>query len=105
MSACPTQAMFRREDGIVDFNKSVCIGCNACIAACPYDAIFTNPEDDSAEKCNGCSAWQPAAPACAQTGRRAVVLEASARRVWTRRSTSAWVLYIASDGRTAASRP
>jgi ferredoxin/formate-dependent nitrite reductase membrane component NrfD len=47
--------MYRRPDGIVDFDKSVCIGCKACIAACPYDAIFINPEDHSAEKCNFCA--------------------------------------------------
>jgi Fe-S-cluster-containing dehydrogenase component/formate-dependent nitrite reductase membrane component NrfD len=53
--ACPTAAMFTRADGIVDFDKSICIGCKACIAACPYDAIFINPEDHSAEKCNFCA--------------------------------------------------
>ncbi len=53
--ACPTRAMYAREDGIVDFDKSICIGCKACIAACPYDAIFINPEDHSAEKCNFCA--------------------------------------------------
>ena len=55
VAACPTGAMFRRSDGIVDFDKSVCIGCKACMAACPYDAIFINPDDGSAEKCNLCS--------------------------------------------------
>jgi Fe-S-cluster-containing dehydrogenase component len=54
-TACPTSAMYRRPDGIVDFDKSVCIGCKACIAACPYDAIFINPDDNSAEKCNMCA--------------------------------------------------
>ena len=53
--ACPTAAMYQRPDGIVDFDKCVCIGCKACIAACPYDAIFINPEDHSAEKCNFCA--------------------------------------------------
>jgi Fe-S-cluster-containing dehydrogenase component/formate-dependent nitrite reductase membrane component NrfD len=53
--ACPTAAMHRRPDGIVDFDKAVCIGCKACIAACPYDAIFINPDDGSAEKCNLCA--------------------------------------------------
>jgi ferredoxin len=47
--------MYRRKDGIVDFDKGSCIGCKACIAACPYDAIFINPEDHSAEKCNLCA--------------------------------------------------
>lgn len=55
VTACPTSAMYRRPDGIVDFDKSICIGCKACIAACPYDAIFINPEDHSAEKCNFCT--------------------------------------------------
>jgi Fe-S-cluster-containing dehydrogenase component/formate-dependent nitrite reductase membrane component NrfD len=55
VAACPTAAMFRRGDGIVDFDKSACIGCKACMAACPYDAIFINPDDHSAEKCNLCS--------------------------------------------------
>lgn len=54
-TACPTSAMFKRADGIVDFDKSICIGCKACMAACPYDAIFINPEDHSAEKCNFCA--------------------------------------------------
>jgi Fe-S-cluster-containing dehydrogenase component/formate-dependent nitrite reductase membrane component NrfD len=54
-TACPTSAMYRRDDGIVDFDKSACIGCKACIAACPYDAIFINPEDNAAEKCNFCA--------------------------------------------------
>jgi len=55
VTACPTSAMYRRSDGIVDFDKEACIGCKACIAACPYDAIFINPEDHSAEKCNFCA--------------------------------------------------
>jgi Fe-S-cluster-containing dehydrogenase component/formate-dependent nitrite reductase membrane component NrfD len=55
VTACPTGAMWARRDGIVDFDKSICIGCKACIAACPYDAIFINPDDHAAEKCNFCA--------------------------------------------------
>jgi Fe-S-cluster-containing dehydrogenase component len=55
VEACPTSAMHKRPDGIVDFDKQACIGCKACMAACPYDAIFINPEDHSAEKCNFCA--------------------------------------------------
>ena len=55
VAACPTEAMYKRPDGIVDFDKEICIGCKACMAACPYDAIFINPEDHSAEKCNMCA--------------------------------------------------
>ena len=55
VAACPTSAMYRRPDGIVDFNRDTCIGCKACIAACPYDAIYIDPESNSAEKCNFCT--------------------------------------------------
>ena len=36
-------------------DTSVCIGCKACMQACPYDAIFIKPQDHSAEKCNFCA--------------------------------------------------
>lgn len=52
---CPVTAMFKRPDGIVEFDKDVCIGCKGCIAACPYDAIYIDPEEGTAAKCNFCS--------------------------------------------------
>ena len=52
---CPTTAMYQRPDGIVDFDRSRCIGCQACMAACPYDAIYIDPVSHSAEKCNFCT--------------------------------------------------
>lgn len=55
VAICPVTAMFTRKDGIVDFDRDVCIGCKACIAACPYDAIYINPDVHSAEKCNFCA--------------------------------------------------
>ena len=55
VTICPVNALGKRGDGIVDLDKDACIGCKACIAACPYDAIFINPEDGSAEKCNFCA--------------------------------------------------
>ena len=55
VSICPTQAMFQRTDGIVEFDKDSCIGCKACIQACPYDAIHIDPESGTAAKCHFCS--------------------------------------------------
>lgn len=52
---CPVTAMFQRSDGIVEFNSDACIGCKACIAACPYDAIYIDPEQGTAAKCNFCT--------------------------------------------------
>ena len=38
VDVCPTGATYKREDGIVAVNAEACIGCAACVAACPYDA-------------------------------------------------------------------
>ena len=52
---CPTRAMYRRPDGIVEFDPDRCIGCKACMQACPYDAIYIDPENHTAAKCHFCS--------------------------------------------------
>ncbi|MBI3328960.1 MAG: polysulfide reductase NrfD [Nitrospinae bacterium] len=55
MTICPTNALFRRENGIVDFDGNKCIGCKACMQGCPYDALYINPNTNTAEKCNFCA--------------------------------------------------
>ena len=52
---CPTNALFKRRDGIVDLNSESCIGCRACMEACPYDQLFIDPNTRTAEKCNFCA--------------------------------------------------
>jgi Fe-S-cluster-containing dehydrogenase component/formate-dependent nitrite reductase membrane component NrfD len=52
---CPTNALFRRRDGIVDLHGDSCIGCRACMEACPYDQLFIDPNTHTAEKCNFCA--------------------------------------------------
>ncbi len=52
---CPTTALFTRSDGIVDFDARRCIGCKACMQACPYDALYIDPRTETAAKCNFCS--------------------------------------------------
>ena len=52
---CPTRALFRRPDGIVDFDGGRCIGCKACMQGCPYDAIYIDPQTETAAKCNFCA--------------------------------------------------
>nr|NIS42691.1 4Fe-4S dicluster domain-containing protein [Desulfuromonadales bacterium] len=51
---CPTTALFKREDGIVDFDTDRCIGCKSCMQACPYDALYIDPGENTAQKCNYC---------------------------------------------------
>lgn len=55
VTICPTEALFKREDGIVDFDSEICIGCKACMQACPYDAIYIDEETHTASKCNFCA--------------------------------------------------
>src|SRR5205814_6019623 len=52
---CPTTAMYRRPDGIVEFDSDACIGCKACLQACPYDAIHIDPDSGTAAKCHFCA--------------------------------------------------
>ncbi len=52
---CPTGALYKRRDGIVDLNGAACIGCRACMVACPYDQLFIDPNTRTAEKCNFCA--------------------------------------------------
>jgi Fe-S-cluster-containing dehydrogenase component/formate-dependent nitrite reductase membrane component NrfD len=52
---CPVTAMYQREDGIVEFDARSCIGCKACLQACPYDAIHIDPASGTAAKCHYCS--------------------------------------------------
>src|SRR5258707_6876311 len=52
---CPTHALFRRPDGIIDFDNQLCIGCKSCMQACPYDALYIDPNSNTAAKCNFCA--------------------------------------------------
>jgi len=55
VKACPTSALFKRDDGIVDFDNEQCIGCKMCMQACPYDAIYIDENTHTAAKCNFCA--------------------------------------------------
>lgn len=52
---CPVEAMYQRDDGIVEFDSNVCIGCKACMQACPYDAIHVDPDSSTIAKCHYCA--------------------------------------------------
>jgi len=55
VTICPTVALYRRADGIVDFDGSRCVGCKGCMQACPYDALYIDPDTHTAAKCNYCA--------------------------------------------------
>ncbi|WP_027183307.1 4Fe-4S dicluster domain-containing protein [Desulfovibrio inopinatus] len=55
VAACPTGAMIRRdEDGIVYVDAELCVGCKACIIACPWDIPQWDEESGRAIKCDFC---------------------------------------------------
>ncbi|MCA1783106.1 MAG: 4Fe-4S dicluster domain-containing protein [Dermatophilaceae bacterium] len=55
LRACPTGAIFKREDGIVSIDHDICISCRACNQACPYGAAFMDPVRGTSDKCNLCA--------------------------------------------------
>jgi len=55
VSACTHNALYKREeDGIVLLDQDRCNGDRFCIEACPYKAIYYNPETQTSEKCIMC---------------------------------------------------
>lgn len=83
LSACPNDAIIRKDNGLVDINKDKCKGYQICVSACPYGAIYINPDRDpddqvkdyparavgKADKCNFCEhrLEQGLEPACSNT--------------------------------------
>jgi Fe-S-cluster-containing dehydrogenase component/formate-dependent nitrite reductase membrane component NrfD len=55
VTICPTVALYRRPDGIVDFDGGRCIGCKSCMQGCPYDALYIDPNTNTAAKCHYCA--------------------------------------------------
>jgi len=55
VEACPTEAMVRREsDGLVYVIKELCIGCESCIAACPWNIPVLFEDTNIVGKCDYC---------------------------------------------------
>jgi len=75
--ACPVEATYQVEDGgFVLQRYDRCIGCKACVAACPYNARFMLPKHRTytaitrvVDKCTFCHhrVSQGLVPACVQT--------------------------------------
>ena len=55
MKACESGAIYRRDDGIVIIDPTVCKGCQKCVVACPYERVFFNAELAISQKCTMCA--------------------------------------------------
>lgn len=71
VDVCPTGASYRdAASGIVDVNPDLCVGCQYCIAACPYRVRFIHPLSKTADKCDFCRKTNLKAgkqPACVES--------------------------------------
>lgn len=70
IAACPVEGgIYERDDGLVIIDPKKCTGCQLCIDACPYGAIFYNAQLQLAQKCTGCAhlldrGWPIMVPRC-----------------------------------------
>ena len=55
VTACPTGAMHKNENGLVVIDSSKCIGCRNCSWNCPYSAPQFDVEKKHMTKCDFCS--------------------------------------------------
>ena len=72
--ACPAPgAVVQYENGIVDFDQSKCIGCQYCVAGCPFDIPRFDQDTKKVYKCTMCvdrvsSSLEPACVKACPTG-------------------------------------
>lgn len=55
VSVCPTGASHYGAGSTVQVNPKRCSGCKVCIAACPYDARYIDPNKGAVDKCTFCA--------------------------------------------------
>jgi len=54
MTACPSAAILKLDDGTVVIDQGLCIGCDACVLSCPYGVPKLDEVNGVAGKCDAC---------------------------------------------------
>lgn len=84
--SCPTEAIYRTEQGLVLIDEEVCIGCKECVTACPFGAMQFDLAREVAVKCDLCvdrlKNDQP--PACAPVCGTGCIIWGDGRQVLDR---------------------
>ena len=62
LDMCPVGALSRNKNGVVILNKSICIGCQACVGFCPIGAMRKSDIRIEPFKCISCGACVRACP-------------------------------------------
>lgn len=57
VTTCPFGANYYDENGLVKTNPAKCVGCNYCIASCPYGARWSHPDTGLPVKCISDGCW------------------------------------------------
>ncbi|MEE8389938.1 MAG: 4Fe-4S dicluster domain-containing protein [Anaerolineae bacterium] len=66
VAACPTEALFKNEGtGAILLRPDDCIGCSACVDACPFGMAALHPETGLALICNLCGGDPACVKRCA----------------------------------------
>lgn len=65
--ACPEHAIYADDKGVKHVDKDKCIGCGACVTACPWHMPTVNPETRKSGKCIACGACVQGCPTGALT--------------------------------------
>jgi anaerobic dimethyl sulfoxide reductase subunit B (iron-sulfur subunit) len=53
-TSCPSDAIWKRDDGIVLIDASRCTKCRKCETDCPYSAVRWNGDNEPLSKCDAC---------------------------------------------------
>ena len=73
VTACPTGALSKLDNGIVYIDQSICAGCKYCVEVCPFSTPHPDHKSGTAKKCRMCldrveNGLEPACATACPTG-------------------------------------